>query len=98
LSDAHITRVPQINRFSFHGIMPGSTNYPLGQIALDVCFGNRQNYSDKGCPDLLSERGVDGDDGDEDTRVSQRTLRLISAASATNLNPLDIRNVTRLRT
>jgi hypothetical protein len=23
--------------------------------------------NDKGCPDLLSERGVDGDDGDEDT-------------------------------
>jgi hypothetical protein len=29
---------------SFHGIVPGSTNYPLGRIALDVCFGNRQNY------------------------------------------------------
>jgi hypothetical protein len=29
---------------SFHGIVPGSTNYPLGRITLDVCFGNRQNY------------------------------------------------------
>jgi hypothetical protein len=29
---------------SFHGIVPGSANYPLGRIALDVCFGNRQNY------------------------------------------------------
>jgi hypothetical protein len=27
---------------SFHGIVPGSANYPLGQ--LNVCFGNRQNY------------------------------------------------------
>jgi hypothetical protein len=30
--------------FSFHGIVPGSANYPLGRIALGVCFGNRQNY------------------------------------------------------
>jgi hypothetical protein len=29
---------------SFHGIVPGSTNYPLTRIALDVCFGNHQNY------------------------------------------------------
>jgi hypothetical protein len=29
---------------SFHEIVPGSANYPLGRIALDVCFGNRQNY------------------------------------------------------
>jgi hypothetical protein len=29
---------------SFHGIVPESANYPLGRIALDVCFGNRQNY------------------------------------------------------
>jgi hypothetical protein len=29
---------------SFHGIVPGCTNYPLGRIALDVCFGNRLNY------------------------------------------------------
>jgi hypothetical protein len=29
---------------SFHGIVPCSTNYPLVRIALDVCFGNRQNY------------------------------------------------------
>jgi hypothetical protein len=29
---------------SFHEIVPGSANYPLGRIALNVCFGNRQNY------------------------------------------------------
>jgi hypothetical protein len=29
---------------SFHGIVPGSANYPLGRIALNVCFGHRQNY------------------------------------------------------
>jgi hypothetical protein len=29
---------------SFHGIVPGSANYPLGRIALNVCFGIRQNY------------------------------------------------------
>jgi hypothetical protein len=29
---------------SFHGIVPGSANYPLGRITLDVCFGSRQNY------------------------------------------------------
>jgi hypothetical protein len=29
---------------SFHGIVPGSANDPLGRIALNVCFGNRQNY------------------------------------------------------
>jgi hypothetical protein len=29
---------------SFHGIVPGSANYPLGRIAFNVCFGNRQNY------------------------------------------------------
>jgi hypothetical protein len=29
---------------SFHGIVPGSANYPLGRISLDVCFGNLQNY------------------------------------------------------
>jgi hypothetical protein len=28
---------------SFHGIVLGSANYPLGRIALNVCFGNRQN-------------------------------------------------------
>jgi hypothetical protein len=30
--------------YSFHGIIPGSANYLLGRIALDVCYGNRQNY------------------------------------------------------
>jgi hypothetical protein len=29
---------------SFHGIVPGSANYPLGQIAPDFCFGNHQKY------------------------------------------------------
>jgi hypothetical protein len=29
---------------SFHGIVPGSANYPLGRITLNVCFRNRQNY------------------------------------------------------
>jgi hypothetical protein len=29
---------------SFHVIVPRSANYPLGRIALNVCFGNRQNY------------------------------------------------------
>jgi hypothetical protein len=29
---------------SFHGIVLGSANYPLGRIALNVCFGNCQNY------------------------------------------------------
>jgi hypothetical protein len=29
---------------SFHRIIPGSANYPLGWIALNVCFDNRQNY------------------------------------------------------
>jgi hypothetical protein len=29
---------------SFHGIVPGNANYPLGRIAPNVCFGNRQNY------------------------------------------------------
>jgi hypothetical protein len=28
---------------SFHEV-PGSANYALGRIALNVCFGNRQNY------------------------------------------------------
>jgi hypothetical protein len=30
--------------YSFHGIVPGSANYPLGRIALNIFFGNRQNY------------------------------------------------------
>jgi hypothetical protein len=29
---------------SFHGIVPGSANCPLDRMALNVCFGNRQNY------------------------------------------------------
>jgi hypothetical protein len=29
---------------SFHGIVPGSANYPLGRIELDVFFGNSSNY------------------------------------------------------
>jgi hypothetical protein len=30
---------------SFHGIVQGGTNYPLGRIELDVYFGNSSNYS-----------------------------------------------------
>jgi hypothetical protein len=29
---------------SFHGIVPGSANYPLRKIELDVCFGSSNNY------------------------------------------------------
>jgi hypothetical protein len=29
---------------SFHGIVPGSTNHPLGKIELDICFGDRGNF------------------------------------------------------
>jgi hypothetical protein len=29
---------------SFHGIVPGAANYPLGRIELDVCFGSSKNY------------------------------------------------------
>jgi hypothetical protein len=29
---------------SFHGIVPGSANYPLGKIELDGCFRNSKNY------------------------------------------------------
>jgi hypothetical protein len=29
---------------SFHGIVPGAANHPLGKIELDVCFGNSSNY------------------------------------------------------
>jgi hypothetical protein len=29
---------------SFHGIVPGAANYPLGRIELDVCFGSSSNY------------------------------------------------------
>jgi hypothetical protein len=29
---------------SFHGIVPGSADYPLGRIALNVFFKNWQNY------------------------------------------------------
>jgi hypothetical protein len=30
--------------FSFHGIVPGSANHPLGKIELDVCFGGSGNF------------------------------------------------------
>jgi hypothetical protein len=30
--------------FSFHGIVPGSANHPLGKIKLDICFGNSGNF------------------------------------------------------
>jgi hypothetical protein len=29
---------------SFHGIVPGSANNPLGKIELDVCFGDSGNF------------------------------------------------------
>jgi hypothetical protein len=29
---------------SFHGIVPGAANYPLGKIELNVCFGDSSNY------------------------------------------------------
>jgi hypothetical protein len=29
---------------SFHRIVPGGANFPLGKIELDVCFGNSNNY------------------------------------------------------
>jgi hypothetical protein len=29
---------------SFHGIVQGSANYPLGRIELNVCFGSSSNY------------------------------------------------------
>jgi hypothetical protein len=29
---------------SFHRIVPGSANYPLGKIELDLCFGSSSNY------------------------------------------------------
>jgi hypothetical protein len=29
---------------SFHGIVPGSANHPLGKIKLDICFGERGNF------------------------------------------------------
>jgi hypothetical protein len=29
---------------SFHRIVPGAANYPLGKIELDVCFGSGSNY------------------------------------------------------
>jgi hypothetical protein len=29
---------------SFHGIVPGSANHPLGKIELDVCFGDNDNF------------------------------------------------------
>jgi hypothetical protein len=29
---------------SFHAIVPGAANYPLGKIELNVCFGSSSNY------------------------------------------------------
>jgi hypothetical protein len=29
---------------SFHGIVPGAANHPLGRIELDLCFGSSSNY------------------------------------------------------
>jgi hypothetical protein len=30
--------------YSFHGIVLGSANHPLGRIELDVCFGDKGNF------------------------------------------------------
>jgi hypothetical protein len=35
---------PTSTTFSHVNYTPASSNYPLGRIALNVCFGNRQNY------------------------------------------------------
>jgi hypothetical protein len=32
---------------SFHGIVPGSANYPLVKFELDVCFGDHHNFRRK---------------------------------------------------
>jgi hypothetical protein len=29
---------------SFHGIVPGSANHPLGKIKLNICFGDNDNF------------------------------------------------------
>jgi hypothetical protein len=29
---------------SFHGVVPGSANHPLGKIELDVCFSDSGNF------------------------------------------------------
>jgi hypothetical protein len=34
----------QTTDYSFHGMVPGSANYPLGKIELDVCFGDHHNF------------------------------------------------------
>jgi hypothetical protein len=34
----------QLTDCSFHRILPGSANYPLGKIELDVCFGDHGNF------------------------------------------------------
>jgi hypothetical protein len=30
--------------YSFHGIVLGSANYPLGKIELDICFASQYNF------------------------------------------------------
>jgi hypothetical protein len=32
---------------SFHGIVPGSANHPLGKIEFNVCFGDIGNFRSK---------------------------------------------------
>jgi hypothetical protein len=34
----------QLTDCSFHGIVPGSANHPLGRIKLDICFGDIGNF------------------------------------------------------
>jgi hypothetical protein len=40
---------------SFHGIVPGSANHPLGKIELNVCFGDSSNF----CRDKLEFEVMD---------------------------------------
>jgi hypothetical protein len=45
LRDMHISlKFLKPTDCSFHGIVLGSAKYPLGRIALDMCFGNCLNY------------------------------------------------------
>jgi hypothetical protein len=40
----HLTGKSKATDCSFHRIVPAGTNYPLGKIELDVCFGNSNHY------------------------------------------------------
>jgi hypothetical protein len=43
-SNAHIARIFEANRLLFPWNRTRKRQLPIGRIALDVCFGNRQNY------------------------------------------------------